>query len=273
MILHEKITPDALDSKGRRNSNYKRIMSAYNTLEDRFNKKHNNTYDYSKFIYLNNSTPSIIICSKHGEFEMQANNHLNGQKCPLCGRGKKRTTDDIIILMEEAHGDKYDYSKFLYNGCRKKSTIICKEHGIFEQTPFNHMQGQGCPKCGDENAKLKKANKIYQNFGDSIISAYSNQKTILYYVKINKEYYKIGLTKKSIDKRFKNDNICVDVIDFWEFDDGMLAYNIEQSVLYETRTHSIQQSCSPIKVGWTEVRSIDFYDIIKERLIYDIANK
>lgn len=39
---------------------------------------HGNKYDYSKTIYVNNHTPTTIICSKHGEFLQQPSNHLRG---------------------------------------------------------------------------------------------------------------------------------------------------------------------------------------------------
>lgn len=48
----------------------------------------------------------------------------------------------------KAHGDRYIYDKFIYIGGRTKATIICKEHGDFQQTPEMHMSGQGCPACG-----------------------------------------------------------------------------------------------------------------------------
>jgi protein-arginine kinase activator protein McsA len=34
-----------------------------------------------------------------------------------------------------------------YNGTHNKVTIICPIHGEFWQTPENHIQGKGCPKC------------------------------------------------------------------------------------------------------------------------------
>ncbi len=31
---------------------------------------------------------------------------------------------------------------------KTKVTIICREHGEFEQRPNSHLRGSGCPKCG-----------------------------------------------------------------------------------------------------------------------------
>ena len=45
------------------------------------------------------------------------------------------------------HGKKYDYSLVEYINAKTKVKIICSKHGIFEQTPDNHLQGKGCKKC------------------------------------------------------------------------------------------------------------------------------
>jgi very-short-patch-repair endonuclease len=45
------------------------------------------------------------------------------------------------------HNNKYDYSLVKYINNKTKVKIICPEHGIFEQLPSAHLQGQGCPKC------------------------------------------------------------------------------------------------------------------------------
>ena len=75
---------------------------------------------------------------------------------------KKKTKEEFIKKAIEKHGDKYDYSKVEYVGTHTKVCIICPnpEHGEFEQTPSNHLQGHGCPKCkGDKNRERKSSNK------------------------------------------------------------------------------------------------------------------
>ena len=46
---------------------------------------HGTKYDYSKFIYTNWQTKSIIICRLHGEFLQTPNSHLRGEGCYECG--------------------------------------------------------------------------------------------------------------------------------------------------------------------------------------------
>ena len=35
-----------------------------------------------------------------------------------------------------------------YVKASKKVKIICREHGVFEQSPNKHKSGNGCPTCG-----------------------------------------------------------------------------------------------------------------------------
>lgn len=58
-----------------------------------------------------------------------------------------KTTEQVIEEFINRRGSVYDYSKVIYTGTQKKVCIICKEHGEFLQTPNNHLNGQGCPKC------------------------------------------------------------------------------------------------------------------------------
>ena len=68
--------------------------------------------------------------------------------------GKKLTEEEVISRFRDVHGDKYDYSKVVYVDMNSKVTIICPEHGEFEQTPAKHInRKQGCPKC--KGAKLR----------------------------------------------------------------------------------------------------------------------
>lgn len=68
---------------------------------------------------------------------------------------KKLTKEEFIERSRAIHGDKYDYSLVEYQGKDIKVKIICPIHGVFEQTPNNHMHGFGCYKCGREAVSKK----------------------------------------------------------------------------------------------------------------------
>ena len=136
------------------------------TLEEfieKAKKVHGDKYDYSKVNYVNAMTKVCIICPEHGEFWMKPVNHLYQQKqgCPKCSN-RGLNTEEIVEKFHEVHGDKYDYSKVVYNKMHDKVTIICPKHGEFLQTPSKHIRGQGCPQCGIEERARKKTKTTEQ---------------------------------------------------------------------------------------------------------------
>lgn len=124
--------------------------------EDFINKSlliHEGKYDYSLVKYVNNKTKVKIICPTHGEFEQSPKKHLEGKGCYFCGieKIKEKTIKSNDTFIDEAkkkHNDKYDYSLVNYVNSHSKTEFICPEHGIFEQAPYSHLSGNGCPKCG-----------------------------------------------------------------------------------------------------------------------------
>lgn len=114
---------------------------------------HSDKYDYSLVEYVNNRTKVKIICPIHGEFEQTPLNHINHKNgCKFCSNkiknlNKKSNKDEFINKSKEIHGDKYDYTSVEYINSHKSVMIICKKHGIFEQKPYSHLNGIGCPNC------------------------------------------------------------------------------------------------------------------------------
>lgn len=63
---------------------------------------------------------------------------------------KISTKEQFINKSELIHGiGVYGYNEVVYKGRQIKVKIICKEHGIFEQTPCNHIAKHGCKKCAN----------------------------------------------------------------------------------------------------------------------------
>lgn len=130
---------------------------------EKSNIKHNNKYNYSLVEYKNAHVKVKIICKKHGIFEQSPMSHLKGNGCPNCSKNKKLTTEQFIEKSNGKHKNKYDYSLVEYKNNSTKIKIICKKHGIFEQIPFNHLRGCGCPKCDNYSEGEKIIEKILKN--------------------------------------------------------------------------------------------------------------
>jgi hypothetical protein len=146
-------------------------------------------YTYNIDSYVNKSIPMEITCQIHGMFLQRPECHEKGMGCPKCGRktaGDKQrlTTESFIEKAKQRHGALYDYSQVNYITQKHKVTIICQEHGRFEQSPNNHLFGNGCPHCVPDKLSAKfsftteqfvtKAQSIHQDKLDFSKSVYKN---------------------------------------------------------------------------------------------------
>ena len=140
--------------------------SGRNKTADEFNREvydlHNGKYDTSKVRYVNNRTKVCLVCPEHGEFWITPHNCLMGHGCPKCGGSERRTLESFVNDANSVHNSKYDYTRSEYKNVHEKVCIICHEkdedgveHGEFWQTPKDHLNGQGCPKC--------RGKKIWEN--------------------------------------------------------------------------------------------------------------
>lgn len=130
------------------------------TFVERCKAIHGDRYSYDKVNYIDSHTPIIVTCKVHGDFKTLPYRMLNGSGCNLCGKVSlhnlyKKGRDTFIKEAIKIHGDMFDYSLVDYYNNRKKIKIICKKHGIFEQTPSEHLRGIGCPKCVNSSGEAK----------------------------------------------------------------------------------------------------------------------
>ena len=73
--------------------------------------------------------------------------------------GRKISFEDFVKRSNKVHHGKYLYHEESYTNTHDATLITCPIHGDFKQTPKNHMKGQGCPKCGQEDAINCKKHK------------------------------------------------------------------------------------------------------------------
>lgn len=131
---------------------------------------HGDKYDYSKVKYTGGQNKVIIICHEHGEFLKAPQKHLIGQGCRECKGYIALTQESFVVRARKTHGYLYDYSKVIIKSKHDKVSIICKQHGSFNQLPSNHIKGQGCPVCGQISRASSQSysNKEYIDSVNSI---------------------------------------------------------------------------------------------------------
>lgn len=145
---------------GKQLSAEKRAMTADDFVE-RATNVHDGKYDYSKVRYVDRLTKVIVICPDHGLFEQIPLNHMYGHGCPNCSNNKKSSNELFIEQAKQLHGNKYDYSMVKYKNANAKIKIRCVEHGVFNQQPYQHLIGQGCPGCANTGFDSTKEGYVY----------------------------------------------------------------------------------------------------------------
>ena len=134
----------------------KRQFEKLRSNTDEFIKKaravHGDRYGYDKVDYVDNHTPVLIYCDKHGYFKQTPQSHLAGKGCKKCATEsnvecQRLPQEEIIRRFREVHGDRYGYDKVDYQGYDVPVVIHCDKHGDFLQSPNNHLHGKGCPMC------------------------------------------------------------------------------------------------------------------------------
>ena len=128
------------------------------------NLVHNNFFTYEHCIFNGVDNKVIVTCPIHGDFEVKANNHLNGVNCKKCRKEKishkitkllkinastkKLNTEEFIKRAKEKYGNKYTYDKVNYVKSNVNVIVTCPIHGDFPVTPNHFFGNRGCPKCG-----------------------------------------------------------------------------------------------------------------------------
>lgn len=129
-----------------------------------------------------------LKCKKHALiFRKRLSRLLKGSGCPLCSGKARKTFEQFVEDARKVHGDKYEYNDGNYVNSRTKIGITCPEHGTFYQTPTNHLNGNGCPKCKAEKSRqmfsstmekfIEKADEIHNGKYDYSKVEYINRNT------------------------------------------------------------------------------------------------
>jgi len=111
----------------------------------------NNNFEFISGEYLTAKSKLNIKCIIHNiVFNINRNDFLEGGgNCSECNkiRWREKYKNNFIKKATKIHKGFYSYEKINYQTTRELVDIICPNHGIFQQSPDSHLQGQKCPKC------------------------------------------------------------------------------------------------------------------------------
>jgi len=218
-------------------------MGRKNTHEDfvtKASKIHNGYYTYPISDYSGPNYKVTVKCPIHGIYRPFGKSHLSGAKCRRCSSGTISETE-FIQHCDKVHNHKYIYTKSKYTTKNHFVSIECPTHGDFKQRAMEHWNGSGCSKCFLEKTNYDKYNGV---------------PTILYYIHFSDlGIYKIGITKTSVQQRFKkeiNAGTKINIISTKHFQDGYQAFLLEQQILSYYDDKMWEPKTKEKFVGWTE---------------------
>lgn len=161
--------------------------------------KHGDLFLYDNVVYKNTRTDVLITCRRHGDFKIKPASHIAGTGCPECKSLKKMNTQKFIRKSISIHGVRYDYRLTDFKSYKDGVYIICLHHGAFKQAVNNHLSGSGCPKCANLRSGWSRTD--FSNY----CRLNNDSMGTLYVIKCYSEdevFYKVGITSKSIKRRF-----------------------------------------------------------------------
>jgi hypothetical protein len=170
-------------------------------------------------------------------------NIMLGKKTPFVNNLNIFSIDNIKLWLSNNSKNFTILENQKYINNSTKLSFICKEHGIFINNWGNIQNGRCCKKCSTKNMSedmIKKSRAgifcIYN--AEKYKEQWGNIDSLVYIIKCenNEEiFYKIGVTKTGIKKRFESKlNMPYDYKIVKKFD-----MNLYDAVYYEYYLHSI----------------------------------
>lgn len=184
---------------------------------------HGERYDYSSVEYKNSTTKVDIVCRRagHGIFSISSPMHIHQRSgCPFCAQEVRtvKQTKTQEKFLEQCYAQKADKTTFEnveYVSDKGKVSFTCTEHGPFEMSPTNFLQGQRCPSCSR--------------------SGYRHALPGTFYVLSDGATTKVGITNRSPQQRanavFKAGGPQMDIIADLHFRDGRIPRKIENECI------------------------------------------
>ena len=242
--------------------------TTFEELEQKAFNKFGKTIKLYKNTYVNFTTKMTCECHIHGKFKVEPTLLINKSKvgCPKCARlegGKKRGVpyETFLKKANKKFKGKFTYLEDTYKGSTSKMITVCPQHGTFEIIPSYHIRRMyGCKKCAIENSPSYKPT----------YKPYYDKPTTLYYIKLikdNEEYFKLGITTTTLDKRFNrlpSEGLTYEILLTKTFEKGRKAYFLEQRLLHQYNMNKIDFILLPKSGGNSEIFNQDIYESIKQ---------
>lgn len=163
----------ACSREARRGANNAKNSLGFSGFIAKAREIHGDRYTYPEQLYRNGSSMMEVVCDRHGKFAQRASDHLAGSGCQQCyAESKVLGFEAFVANARRVHGDRYDYPEQSFEGSKSYVTVICKQHGAFQQLANTHTNGCGCPDCVDSSLTSKAEDEIaswLESLGERVV--------------------------------------------------------------------------------------------------------
>lgn len=193
----------------------------YRTHEDYLEELFEKEIDFEPLeTYIDTKTKILHQCIEGHQWCVTPASILAGKGCPRCSRlYSSKTHEDYLKELFEKEIN-YEPVETYINANTKIRHQCVKGHQWYV-TPSDILKGRGCPHCASNRFDSEKP-------------------AILYYLKVD-AYYKIGITSRTVEKRFflSEDKEKITVLFEKYYERGEYAYEQEQAILKEFADYRI----------------------------------
>jgi len=142
-------------------------------------------------------------------------------------------TEKFRFKARQIHGNRYDYSKSIYEGVTKEVEIICPIHGSFFQSPQDHINNRSkCPYCGrnryNKDLFLEAIHKIHSQWYKYYDLHLITYRRALDVIKIECPKHGVFFQRMDVHLRGKGCPKC-----------NNRPYNFNNEAIYQSQTLSI----------------------------------
>jgi very-short-patch-repair endonuclease len=222
------------------------------------NEVHSNKYDYDKCNFEGVKKNIIVICDKHGEFNINSYNHKNGQGCQICSMNdKSMNIEEFLVKTKDIHKERYSY--YIDNNIVKsldKIKIKCEEHGYFTQIASVHLSGSGCNLCITKS----RGEISIINFLEEYKIKYIREKTFNTSKRFRFDFY------------LEDENTCIEYDGKHHFQPIKYFGGIETFEKIKENDkikneYCVENKINLIRISYKELKNI--HNILKNKLLYD----
>jgi T5orf172 domain len=180
------------------------------------------------YVYVDSKKKIDLVCGKcENDFSLLPGQYRRGSQCPRCaGKCPVKAREDFEKMILD-RGDSMALSYKYINTSIKVALVCGKCLREFTMQPHSYKSGQGCPKCRASGFNPAKPGTLYY---------------LAFYPDVYRIVYKIGVTNRSVKKRYEECKTPYDLIWQKQYESGADCWEMESKIITRYRQYKCEDA-------------------------------